>query len=149
MLWKKKISSEGQNEWFRFFFPSIVSYMFPQNGLISAKLCLPIKIISTETLSILPAAKRALPAAEHPTDLQVGHVPPPVQPPALSPQPLALGTLGFGGASLHGRCFQLPFLFLIISANVCHKTGTALPLARRRGASLQRRFRKAVWEGFL
>lgn len=70
------------------FFPSIVSYMFPQNGLISAKLHLPIKIISTETLSILPAAKRALPAAEHPTDLQVRHISSPVQLPALPWTPL-------------------------------------------------------------
>lgn len=67
---------------------SIVSYVFPQNGLISAKLRLPIKIISTATLSILPAAKRALPAAEHPTDLQVGHISSPVQPPASSWTPL-------------------------------------------------------------
>ena len=50
--------------------------MFPQNGLISAKLHSPIKIASTETFSSLPAAKRALPAAKLPVELQMGARPP-------------------------------------------------------------------------
>lgn len=72
----KELSSEGQNERFRFFSLSIISYVFPQNGLISAKLRSPIKIAATETLSSLPAAKRVLPAAELPAELQTGARPP-------------------------------------------------------------------------
>lgn len=59
-----------------FFSLSIISYVFPLHGLISAKLRFPIKIASTEALSCLPAAKRALPAAEFPAELQTGASPP-------------------------------------------------------------------------
>ena len=45
--------------------------MFPQNGLISAKLRSPTKIPSS-----LPAAERALPAPEFPVELQKGARPP-------------------------------------------------------------------------
>lgn len=110
---EEKITLWRSKQMVQIFFPSIVSYMFPQNGLISAKLHLPIKIISTETLSILPAAKRALPAAEHPTDLQVRHISSPVQPPALPwtplPSPWLWGHWDFEGHPSMAGAFCSPF----------------------------------------
>ena len=227
---------------------------FHKNDFISAKWRSPIKIASVETLSPLPTARRALPAAELPAELEMGagprgwSVPGRASPGAslgdrasrlthgscvwLQSHPCAptgscsrLPPTGFPSRSLahtphvcaHTRCphctpqpicsppctpwltrllppkhptrsFQTsvqrstrsprhrpgppspvpvsrdavlptsrgttpwqvlsaPF-FVSVSVNVRHKRETTVPLGRRRGASLQIRFRKAAWEGF-
>lgn len=74
------------------------------------------------------------------------------QPPASPPAPLPSAAPGdaallASGASVRGCCFLLPFqfrLFLRCGA----QTGAALSLGWNSRASLQMRFRKAVWESF-
>lgn len=103
-----------------FFSLLIISYVFPLHGLISAKLRFPIKIASTEALSCLSVAKRALPAAEFPAELQMGASAPGLlcargcrprcvaRARCLSPDPGKPGMAANAPTSTHGQLLQAP-----------------------------------------